>query len=56
MFVYESKSTGKFFVYKTETNNGDLIFHGEIDTVMIDYHYLECNCYVQTNNRMLIVD
>lgn len=56
MFVYESKSNGKFFVYKTKTDNDDLIFIGEIDSVMIDLPYLECNCYVQTNNRTLIVD
>lgn len=56
MFVYESKSNGKFFVYKTKTDNDDLIFHGEIDVVMIDARYVFCNCYVQTNNRTLIVD
>jgi len=56
MFVYERKSDGKFFVYKNETNDPDLIFHGEIDSVMIDYHYLECNCYVHSINRTLIVD
>ena len=56
MFVYERKSDGKFFVYKNETINPDLIFHGEIDSVMLDIPYLECNCYVQPTNRTLIVD
>ncbi len=56
MFVYESKSSGKFFVYKNENIDPDLIFHGEIDTVMIDYPYIECNCYIQSVARTMIVD
>lgn len=56
MFVYESKSNGQFFVYKNEVDSPDFIFHGEIDIVRIDIPYLECNCYIQSTNRTLIVD
>ena len=46
----------KTIVAGTNNRQGNPIFHGEIDTVMIDYPYIECNCYIQSVARTMIVD